>query len=641
MNETLKAYYLLTALFFTLIWNISFGQDPWINEIHYDNSGTDSNEGIEIAAPAGTDLSCYNLVLYNGGTSTSYATINLSGIVPDEGCGYGTIWFPIAPIQNGAPDGIALIDCGSSVIQFLSYEGVLTATSGPANGMTSTDIGVSETSITGTTESLQLTGTGSSYGDFTWQSPSASSNGSLNVGQSISPCGSANTISITSLSSLSFSVDCSTQSPGLGIIDFTSTGVFNSSNSYIVELSDASGSFSNPVEIGSLTSIANSGTISFTIPTTMATGTGYRIRIVSSDPVTSSADNGSDISITQSSSCEPPHMTSVIINSCNIFCSEGNNELVFGATGDYSILVNETNFGFSYSNTGNLVSYTDILTSNPSATQEMNDQCSTSNPFIDAYGTTIPANSSWILANDAICPSDALNWAGLCNSGPIYVIYSTDVSWNLSGNFSNDPSAANPLRPYQTSITTTTGETFTIDYETDGDQYPNDDGVFATFDSNGGPATTYGDDDCGFFPLLLPVELVSFQGISINGSNVLLWTTESEFKTSHFSIERTIDGKDWENIGIVSAAGNSSIKLNYELVDSRHANDLNIYRLRQTDHDGTELVFTQYVTIDNRIDGGKKLIGIYNLMGQEVDKNYKGIRIHRYSDGTSKKVLKS
>ena len=261
MNETLKAYYLLTALFFTLIWNISFGQDPWINEIHYDNSGTDSNEGIEIAAPAGTDLSCYNLVLYNGGTSTSYATINLSGIVPDEGCGYGTIWFPIAPIQNGAPDGIALIDCGSSVIQFLSYEGVLTATSGPANGMTSTDIGVSETSTTGTTESLQLTGTGASYEDFTWQSPSASSNGSLNVGQSISPCGSANTISITSLSSLSFSVDCSTQSPGLGIIDFTSTGVFNSSNSYTVELSDASGSFSNPVEIGSLSSIANSGTI--------------------------------------------------------------------------------------------------------------------------------------------------------------------------------------------------------------------------------------------------------------------------------------------------------------------------------------------------------------------------------------------
>ena len=68
---------------------------------------------------------------------------------------------------------------------------------------------------------------------------------------------------------------------------------------------------------------------------------------------------------------------------------------------------------------------------------------------------------------------------------------------------------------------------------------------------------------------------------------------------------------------------------------------MNIYRLRQTDHDGAELVFTHYVTIDNRIDGRKNLIGIYNLMGQEVDKNYKGIQIHRYSDGTSKKVLKS
>lgn len=627
---------------------ISNAQDPWINEIHYDNSGADSGEGIEIAAPTGTDLSCYDLVLYNGGTS--YATINLTGIIPDEGCGYGAIWFSYAGLQNGSNDGIALYfdasnsGCSGSdyLVQFLSYEGTITASSGPGviNGQTSTDIGVSEGGST-SNSSLQLIGSGTAYSDFSWQGEgSATSYGVLNSGQSISPCGPANTVNITSVSSLSYSVDCSTSSTDTGTIDFSSTGTFNAGNIYAVELSDASGSFANPVEIGSLSSIANSGTINFSIPATIGTGSGYRIRIVSSDPATTSPDNGSDITITQSGSCEPPHLTSVIINSCNSSCGEGNNELVFGTTGDYSILVNEANFGFSYSNTGSLIGYTDNLTSNSTATQTMNDECASSNPFIDAYGTTIPANSSWVLANDAICPTDALDWSGLCNSGPIYVIYSTDASWDLGGNFSNNPTAANPLRPYRTSITTTTGETFTIDYETDGDQYPNDDGVFATFDADGGSATTYGDNDCNFDPLVLPVELLSFRGMSIEGSNVLLWTTMSEYEASHFTIERTVNGEDWEYVGILSAAGNSSMEIKYEIVDDRYADDINIYRLRQTDYDGTELVFTKYVTIDNRIHEGKNLIGIYNLMGQEVDTNYKGIQIHRYSNGTSTKVLK-
>ena len=38
----------------------------FINEIHYDNTGTDAGEFIEIAGPAGTNLSDYSIVLYNG-----------------------------------------------------------------------------------------------------------------------------------------------------------------------------------------------------------------------------------------------------------------------------------------------------------------------------------------------------------------------------------------------------------------------------------------------------------------------------------------------------------------------------------------------------------------------------------------------
>ena len=42
------------------------------------------------------------------------------------------------------PDGIALVNASSVVVQFLSYGGTFTAVNGPANGMLSTDIGVSE-----------------------------------------------------------------------------------------------------------------------------------------------------------------------------------------------------------------------------------------------------------------------------------------------------------------------------------------------------------------------------------------------------------------------------------------------------------------------------------------------------------------
>ena len=38
----------------------------FINEIHYDNTGTDAGEAIEVAGPAGTDLTGWSLVLYNG-----------------------------------------------------------------------------------------------------------------------------------------------------------------------------------------------------------------------------------------------------------------------------------------------------------------------------------------------------------------------------------------------------------------------------------------------------------------------------------------------------------------------------------------------------------------------------------------------
>jgi predicted extracellular nuclease len=157
----------------------------WINEIHYDNTGTDADEFVEIAGPAGTDLTGWSIVLYNGSGGAVYDTDPLSGSIPDAGNGFGVaaISYPVNGIQNGSPDGIALVN-GTTVVQFLSYEGTFTAVGGPADGMGSTDIGVAEAGTEVLGLSLALTGTGTTYEDFTWNAPAAASKESVNPGQS-------------------------------------------------------------------------------------------------------------------------------------------------------------------------------------------------------------------------------------------------------------------------------------------------------------------------------------------------------------------------------------------------------------------------------------------------------------------------
>jgi predicted extracellular nuclease len=153
----------------------------FINEIHYDNAGTDTGEFIEVANPTGRDLTGWSLVLYNGGTSTAattYSTRTLAGADRIQVAQY-----PTDGIQNGAADGVALVDGTGALVQLLSYEGVLTAANGPAAGRTSTDIGVREAGTEQAGQSLQLTGTGATPGQLTWTGPAAASPGTANAGQ--------------------------------------------------------------------------------------------------------------------------------------------------------------------------------------------------------------------------------------------------------------------------------------------------------------------------------------------------------------------------------------------------------------------------------------------------------------------------
>lgn len=79
-------------------------------------------------------------------------------------------------------------------------------------------------------------------------------------------------------------------------VTFVSSGTYNSGNIFTAQLSDATGSFASPNNIGAITAIA-SGTIIATIPFNITSGNGYRIRVTASNLSTTGLDNASNITI--------------------------------------------------------------------------------------------------------------------------------------------------------------------------------------------------------------------------------------------------------------------------------------------------------------------------------------------------------
>ncbi len=85
---------------------------------------------------------------------------------------------------------------------------------------------------------------------------------------------------------------------------------------------------------------------------------------------------------------------------------------------------------------------------------------------------------------------------------------------------------------------------------------------------------------------VLPVSFGTFTAQKFNKSVKLNWTTEQEFNSSHFIIERSADGRTWQTIASVAAAGNSSNHLSYTAYDNLPLNGTSYYRIKQFDTDG-------------------------------------------------------
>lgn len=101
---------------------------------------------------------------------------------------------------------------------------------------------------------------------------------------------------------------------------------------------------------------------------------------------------------------------------------------------------------------------------------------------------------------------------------------------------------------------------------------------------NAGSGNLVGPAALGGSPL--PIKLLSFEAEEKVKSVLLSWSTATEVNNDYFTLERSLNGTEWECIGTVHGAGNSTVTLNYTYEDINPVYGLSYYRLRQTDFDG-------------------------------------------------------
>jgi hypothetical protein len=134
---------------------------------------------------------------------------------------------------------------------------------------------------------------------------------------------------------------------------------------------------------------------------------------------------------------------------------------------------------------------------------------------------------------------------------------------------------------------------------------------------------------------ILPIKVKSFDVVKTNSTTKLMLTTSSETNNDFFTIERSIDGAEFDAIGEIKGAGNSSSELTYEFIDENPLPGINYYRVKQTDFDGkysyTEIKSVRHhvgkITISPLRTNGRLQItstqdnydvALYNAAGQEV-----------------------
>ena len=133
---------------------------------------------------------------------------------------------------------------------------------------------------------------------------------------------------------------------------------------------------------------------------------------------------------------------------------------------------------------------------------------------------------------------------------------------------------------------------------------------------------------------VLPVELISFNITRFGNNNMLYWTTASELNNSYFSVEKSIDAREFYSVGDVAGSGNTNSIINYEYLDLESKSVY--YRLKQIDYDGN-YEYSDIIKVILDEDPDLILTTIFTTQGQvvyiddDIDDIFEFINKNRYN----------
>jgi hypothetical protein len=142
-------------------------------------------------------------------------------------------------------------------------------------------------------------------------------------------------------------------------------------------------------------------------------------------------------------------------------------------------------------------------------------------------------------------------------------------------------------------------------------------------------------------PVILPLELVEWMANydRAKNANQLYWQTATERYNDHFTVEHSVDAINWEVINEQPGQENATVPTKYTYDDIQFVpGKTNYYRLSQTDYDGTTELF-DVIAVDNE-KNMRKVVKVYNTMGQEIPMDSPGLVILQYDDGTTSRIMR-
>lgn len=448
-----------------------------------------------------------------------------------------------------------------------------------------------------------------------------------------------------------FTIDCNTWANV--DVPFTTIGTYAAGNIFSAQISDASGSFASAVTIGtlSLSGTNPSGSIPSTIFAGLSTGSNYRIRVISSNPVQTGTDNGIDLTINNSGSpCYGPLVVNEISQgpSGNLEYFEllvvANNPC---ATLDLrNFILDDNNGDFS----GGPVSGAGIASGHIRFTNDIQWANVPSGSLIVVYNeadknTSIPADDpSDLIVPDKvyILPADHSLMEG-CITRPT----SSDATyspctygigvWNYismantadaaqvrypNGAYSHGYSwGGAPMDggPDNINVTTgsTSGENIYFDNTTNDDYSLVANFTTGTSPADETPGAGNSAANSAYIASLtctaLPVELLEFNVLKQEKVNLIYWKTITEVNTFKFELERSSDMLNFIKVYETPAAGNSSSLRFYSFADDQIMMGTVYYRLKIIDLNGeisysNPRAISRYQNIDGPFVAGNQFI---------------------------------